>query len=435
MTAMTVNGVSGRSVLVALPAVVVLLAVGDGTLGWVRQPYLFALIGNDDTHLAQEREAGGDAKVLRLSWRDFYLAEGEVNPSYVEQKKEELRDLREKGFEVIVSPNYHDTPPWVHEKYPDPYYVNQFGERWTGTNYDNGQLSDDGDANLVFNPRLRALIESYTEEVFSELGADLWAVRLGGGRYREVTYPPDHFGGKNNLYWAYDKNAQRSATETGIGGWRPGDLSPDGQADRFLDWYLDSLVGFQNWQVSMVRGMGYSGRVMLLYPGWGIRPGDIEKATASNLDGPTPAEVNGEIQRGHDLARQVGAIEDGNALVTTTWLDAPVSGDDHQDPRYWSPVKYLSCLAEFNPAYPGLYGENTGAGSLEDIVLSADQMRWYQLTEMAWHDEGHCFRVAAPLSRTTDASLSARRRRPDYEAPGSSAADCVGEREPPRCSR
>jgi hypothetical protein len=56
------------------------------------------------------------------------------------------------------------------------------------------------------------------------------------------------------------------------------------QAGRFLDWYLNSLVDFQNWQVSMVRRAGSSGKIMLLYPGWGIRSGKIEKATATTTN-------------------------------------------------------------------------------------------------------------------------------------------------------
>ena len=355
------------------------------------QPHLFALIGNDGEHLAQERRAGVGAKVLALSWRDFYLSEGEVNTRYVEQKRRELQDLREHGFRVIASLNFHDVPPWVHRNYEDTYYVNQFDERWTGTNVSGGQLRDNGDANLVFNERLRGLVGSYTKDVFEEFGINFWAVRLGGGPAGEVAYPPARVGGGRNLYWAYDENAQRSAAEAGVAGWRPGDTSPDGQAERFLNWYLDSLVDFQSWQVNMVRGAGYSGRVMVLYPGWGIRPGQIGEATAINLSGLTAAEVNGEIQRGHDFARLVGAIEDDDVLVTTTWLDADASRDDGKDQRYWSPVKYLSTLTESSPARPGIFGENKGAGSLEDMLLAVYQMRRYDLAGMAWYDERQLF--------------------------------------------
>jgi hypothetical protein len=391
-----------RSLLVVLAALVVLPAAGcagadikfgstpdappasDGT---PRKAYMFALIGNDGEHLEQERRAGIEAKVLALSWRDFYLAEGEVNTRYVEHKREELRDLRDKGFEIILASNFHDTPPWVHENYEHTYYVNQFGERWTGINFYQGQPRDNGDANLVFNHRLRGLVGAYMKDVFREFGTDFWAVRLGGGVAGEVTYPHARFGGRSNLYWAYDDNAQRRAADAGVGGWRPGAPSQKGLAGRFLNWYLNSLVGFQNWQVDMVRAAGYSGRIIMLYPGWGIRPGQIEEATATKLDGSTPAEVNGEIQRGHDFARLVEAIQDDNVLVTTTWLDADASRDDGQDQRYWSPAKYLSALTESSAIHPKLYGENKGMGSIEDMLISAHQMRRYRLVGMAWFDE------------------------------------------------
>ena len=400
---MTRSGLIGRSVLITALAMVVLLVVGYGASSWPRQPYLFALIGNDGTHLQEERAVGIEAKVFELSWRQYYPSEGKIDTAYVRSKKAEMEELRKAGFEIILSLGYHDPPPWVHENYQNTYYVNQFGERWTGDTFDvgdgvviddtfaRGTPRDNGDANLVFNHQLRGLVVSYMDDVFTDFGTDFYAVRVGGGRYGEVTYPPNSFGRKDNLYWAYDDNAQRSAVEAGIGGWRPGDPRPNGRAGGFLEWYLDSLVDYQNWQVEALREAGYAGKAMLLYPGPGIRPGEIEEATATNLDGSTPGEADGVIQKGHDFARQVGAIEDDNVLVTTTWLDADPSGDDDQNPSEWSPVKYLSSLAGSNPTHPGLYGENTGPGSLEDMQISAYQMRRYGLIGMAWYDEEQLF--------------------------------------------
>lgn len=60
-----------RLVLVALAAFavlgVVVLARGCGVNARPRDPYLFAIIGNDGKHLQQEREACVKAKILRLS--------------------------------------------------------------------------------------------------------------------------------------------------------------------------------------------------------------------------------------------------------------------------------------------------------------------------------------------------------------------------------
>jgi hypothetical protein len=403
-----------RSVLVALAIVIVPLAVGSGARSSLcldrtsfasPNNYDFGLIGQsyDDTRLQEERDAGIETKVFELSWREYYPSEGEKDSHYVQVKRAQMEELRKAGFKIILSFGYHDTPTWVHHNYQDSYYVNQFGERWTGDTFDvgdrvvvdaavaRGTPTDNGDANLVFNYQVRGMVASYMKDVFRDFGTDFYGVRLGGGRYGEMSYPPDSFGGKDNLYWAYDENAQKSAKEAGIGGWRPGDSSPDGEAARFLYWYLDSLVDYQNWQVDTVREAGYSGRLMILYPGPGIRPGQIEEATASNLDGFTPAEANGEIQSGRDFARQVGAIEDENVLVTTTALEVDPSEDDGRDPSNWTAVKYLSSLAESNPVHPGLYGENSGSGSLEDMQISASQMQRYGLIGMAWYDEEQLF--------------------------------------------
>jgi hypothetical protein len=368
-----------------LATVALVSAAGCKLFAGSPKPYLYGVIGNDEVHLQEEREAGVKAKVFSLSWRLYYPTEGQRDDSYVHRKKEELENLRERGFKVILSLGYHDPPPWVHQNYEDTYYLNQLGERYTGTD-----SMDNGDANLVFNPELRGLVDSYLKDVFSELSTDFYAVRLGGGRYGELIYPPAYYEDESNLYWAYDANAQESADKAGIAGWRSEDPSPDGEAGRFLEWYLDSLVEYQNWQISTLRE-SYDGRVMLLYPSWGIRPGQAEEAVATALDGSTPAEQNGEVQRGLDFERQVEAIEDRAVLVTTTWLDADASGDAGGDPRYWSPVKYLSSLAKAHPLSLELYGENTGHGDRATMEFSDSQMRRYGLTGMAWYNEEQLF--------------------------------------------
>ena len=387
------TGISlGRPALILAAGVLVAaLILTAGYVLLVRQPYLFGVIGNDGVHLQEEQEAGVRAKVVEFSWREFYPSEGEKDRAYIDSKKEELAELRGAGFEIILSLGYHDTPPWVHENYQDTYYVNQQGEEWTGDTFlSDGTPIDNGDANLVFNGELRSLVGSYLRDVFSEFGDDFYAVRLGGGRYGELTYPQADFGGESNLYWAYDTNAQRSAREAGISDWRPGDSSPDGEAGAFLEWYLDYLTKYQDWQISALRE-SYDGRIMMLYPSWGIRPGQVEEAVAANLDGSTPAERNGEIQRGLDFERQVGTIEDSNVLVTTAWLDADASGDSDEDPRYWSPVHYLSSLVEGHPQDPEMYGENTGRGEASEMELSASRMREYGLAGMAWYNEDQLF--------------------------------------------
>ncbi len=380
-------------------------AIGYKLFTGSQQSYVFGVIGDDTTHLHELREADVDAKLFYLSWREFYPQEGVKDAAYIAAKKEELQVLREAGFKVILLLGIQDNPLWVHQNYPDSYYVDQYGDRYMATaSFDNGQ------ANLVFNRRLRGLVASYMRDAISEFGTDFYAIRLGGGRYGELTYPPTNWNGKTNRYWAYDRNARASSP---VPSWMPGNPSPNGEAAMFLDWYLDSLVGYQNWQISALRATGYDGKIMMLYPSWGIRPGQIPEAVATDLDGSTSAEKNGEIQRGYDFARQVRAIEDPKVILTTTWLEANFDGvaDNWHDPRHWSPVHYLASLAEKHPLALKLYGENGGEDTQEAMELSAYRMRRYGLVGMAWYNEGELFSGQYASLRDYERIIAASRSR------------------------
>jgi hypothetical protein len=347
---------------------------------------MWALIGNDGTHLSEESAAGINTKLFRLSWREYFPAANTASSTYVARKRAELSDLRSAGFAIILTLGYHDTPAWVHQNYPNSYYVNQFGQPYVG------ETIDSGDANLVFNPALRSIVDAYIARIFSDFGTDFAAVRLGGGRNGELTYPPAVWNGGSNNYWGYDANARSSSPAPR---WLPGQSSPAHEAQRFLDWYLGALVGYQTWQTATLR-KHYAGDIMMLYPGWGIRPGQIDQAVAANLNGSTSAERNGEIQRGYDYARQITAIKDPKVIVTTTWLDADAAalaapGDQSTDPRQWSPVKYLASLAAAHPLKPRLFGENTGWGSRTNMDRTAAQAIAYGLMGMMWFREDQLF--------------------------------------------
>ena len=57
----------------------------------------------------------------------------------------------------------------------------------------------------------------------------------------------------------------------------------------------------------------------MMYPSWGIRPGQIDAAVADQLAGKTSAEVNGELPRGFDFARFIHGITDPDVIVYCTW--------------------------------------------------------------------------------------------------------------------
>ncbi len=342
--------------------------------------YVFGLIG-DDTNpatLSTELAAGVRAKIVRLSWKDYLPDQSSTNATYISAKRAQLAQLRQAGLGVILDLGLQDTPSWVHQNFPDSYYVNQYGER-----YGDPAQPDQGDANLVFNPAIRLAAADYLGRVFADLGTDFQAVRLGGGRWGELTYPPASYNGRANTYWAFDTNAQRLSP---VPAWRPGQAQPNSEARAFANAYMDSLVDYQNWQVATVR-RAYTGSLMMLYPSWGIRPGELDAAVAGSLSGSSSAEINGEVQRGFDVARQIHALSDPGVVVTTTWLDADASQDAGADPRYWSPIKYLSSLAGAHPASLRKFGENTGQGTTASLGLAAAQMQRFNLMGMAWFTE------------------------------------------------
>jgi hypothetical protein len=337
----------------------------------------WGLIGNRTTASGEHRAAGLSIKVVRLSWKDLEPKEGQISTAYVSAKRIEIASLRAAGLDVIVDSGLHDTPQWMHTK-PNSYLVSQHGERWQATT--DGDLAiDKSDANLIFNPALRTIAATYLRRIGGLFGSTIHAVRIGGGRWNELGYPPPTTSTHTNSYWAYDALAQQQSP---VPGWKPGDPSPNGEAQQFYSWYLQALVDFQQWQIDSVRRT-FSGPVMVLYPGWGVRPGQAAAAVADRLRNRTPPELNAEIQRGFDWTSQVAAIKDPLVFPATTWVDARF-GSDASDATQWRPVHFLRSLAGPQAT---LWGENTGQGTPADLAFAAAQTVKYDLAGMVWFRE------------------------------------------------
>ncbi|HYM83635.1 MAG TPA: hypothetical protein VEY67_05760 [Candidatus Dormibacteraeota bacterium] len=335
----------------------------------------WAIIGNDGTHLSPERSAGLTTKVFELGWSSYETANGVFSGGYIAAKRSEAAALRAAGFTLILSLGVQYTPAWM-MSLPNAYYVDQYGTR-----YDDAS-SGSGRANLIWNEELRALEARYIARVFADLGTDWAAVRIGGGRYGELGYPVASYGTETNTYWAFDANAARSDP---VPGWKPGMASPNGEAGRFAAWYLDRLAGYATWQASTVRSH-FAGRLMVLFPSFGIRPGQLAAAVAANLSGATSPERNGEVPRGYDYARQVKALSAFSGIVlASTWLDCPYGNDASASPVDWRPIHYLTYLAA--PYGMARYGENTGQGSASVLEFTAAQARTYGLLGFAWFNE------------------------------------------------
>jgi hypothetical protein len=351
----------------------------------------WGLIGNQTQRAAEVRAAGVTTKVVRLSWKDLEPAEGQVSSSYVSAKRGEIAALRAAGLEVVLDSGLQDVPQWLHSR-PDSFLVNQYGEAYT-TATDGDLGIDKGEANLIFNPALRTLAAGYLRRIGELFGSTAYAIRIGGGRWNELGYPPSTTSSHTNAYWAFDALAQQQSP---VPGWKPGDPSPNGEARRFLAFYLGALVDFQQWQITAVRA-GFAGPLIVLYPGWGIRPGQAAAAADDNLRGRTSAEINAEVPRGFDWAGQVAAIHDPLVWPSTTWIDAQF-GSDSGDASQWRPPHYLRSLA--GPAAT-LWGESTGQGTAAALRFAAGQAAKYGFSGLVWFREEELF-AGGPYATLAD---------------------------------
>ncbi|WP_432830729.1 beta-galactosidase [Dactylosporangium sp. CA-092794] len=257
-------------------------------------------------------EGGAGLALVELRWSRAEPAPGRFDLSYLDGVRQRIGQLRAAGYAVALNPGVQNAPPWVLDQ-PGARYVDQFGQPYM----------DSDEPNLVFGLVLRPLAVRYLRQVFARIGRDFSIVRAGGGHWGELTYPArldPKTGRPEYRYYAFDVNALRADP---VPAWRPGQPSPRGESTKFLTWYLDALAAYQNWQIVALREAGYAGTVAVLYPSFGMRAGDFERAVATNLAGVSNAERNGEVQRGYDAARQIAALTDPNVVVYGTWAENP----------------------------------------------------------------------------------------------------------------
>ncbi len=365
-----------------LGTVVLVAAACAGDTGGV----LYGTVASRPENAAALHAAGLQAVTYEVYWDRLQPARDAYDEAQLERARLDLATFREAGMEVVLSLGLQYPPAWAFEV-PHSRYVNQYGEAYVGDEPGANGL------NAVFNQEIRDLQATYVAWTLEALGRDAYAVRLGWCYYGELSYPIHRYGDRVNVYWGFDDPALGRAaglpatlTPNPVPDWRPGEPSTGhASAQQFADWYLGAMTDYQNWQVVTVRAH-YDGRLAVLYPSWGVRPGQLEAAVARDLSGFTPAEQNGEIQRGHDFARHVHSLTDRQTVVYTTWVDAAdaIVDDAGVDRAGWSPVHYLAQLAEEHRLNLEVWGENTGWGTSEQMRLSFERVQAFGLTGLFW---------------------------------------------------
>lgn len=354
-------------------------------------PLQVGTLQSDPKRAPQLREAGFSLATVGLAWTRFEPHPSEVDENYVQEIRARLGLFKAAKQEVVLDFGFQYPPTWVLEM-PNSRYVNQYGTPYVET------ASGKNVANAVFNGEVRRQQDEYVALVFQKLGTDFKAVRLGWGWYGELHYPKNTFGADKNCYWGYDDLAQGKTTGLPAGiapcpvaSWKPGDPDPDKTAARqFINWYFDALQNYQNWQIQTVR-RHYKGWLTVLYPSWGLRPGQADAAMAAGLSGETPAERGGDMAEAVDYARLVGSICDKDTVLHTTWIDPKWGKDGLENPNDWTPVHYLRVLADTNPLHLKVSGENTGAADQAALERTFDRARREHLEFVLWAFESQLF--------------------------------------------
>jgi hypothetical protein len=349
----------------------------------------------DPKRSAAMSDAGAQAVVVGLSWDQSETADGQFNEKYLDHIGELVAEFRAAKKAIVLDCGVQYPPAWIFRD-PASHFVNQYGEAYTPA-----AGAGDCGVNLVFSQAMRDKYQLYVSTVFQKLGTDFAAVRLGGGRYGEQGYPINVSGGHANCYWAFDDLAQAKGSGLPLGvapcpvaGWRPGQASPGHDSARqFLNWYMESMRNYHDWQIAMTRHY-FSGPLFMLYPSiGGLRPGQLDAAIADDADGSTGAEKTGEVGRGFDTARFVAGITDPKVVVYSTWIDGFFGSDDASpDPARWSPGHFVASLAAAHqpPLLAG--GENTGEpDDLANMQLTFQRMRENHLCVMFWAFEHTLF--------------------------------------------
>ena len=401
-----------RLATVTLLAVVVLgatvvscTAPSDETDLHLDEPW-FGVLEPELDRAAELRAAGIQVVMLAVSWNSYEPEQGRGDPAYQRTVRERYADLRRAGHEVVLSPGLQCPPSWVFELDDHTRFVDQYGEPWHG---DVGQDVP----NAVFNPKVRRAQEDYLHRIADDL-ADLefFGVRASGLPDDELRYPEARAGGPPDSFWAFDHHAQAASP---VPGWKPGQPGVD-EANAFLEFYLDSLAGYGEWSVATHRAaFGASPTLMVQLGSWGVRPGDIDAAAATRLDGSSPGVSRETLQQGLDWERQLPRFAQADGVIVSgTWMDAPDQGTEVGDE---SPIRYIARLAE--PLGLGVIGENTGRNDADEMLRSVRRVVDLDLEGMMWMrgpdlftDEGYASidDYAAAIAGVREASVNGEER-------------------------
>jgi hypothetical protein len=334
---------------------------------------LYGLVGQgglreplDSTLLQAQYNAGVRVRLVELGW-DFLQPNG---PSDWSSANAQVFQQRIDAFvnsgpdvQLILDLGLQYPPSWVTTIDP---MVDQYGNSWVA------KSSNGGGANLYWSPTVRRDAQIYLQKMFTSLNfhGRLWTVRVGlhGG---ELLYPRLAHSGASDSFWAFDATAQ---AQSPVPGWRPGQPSPNGEAQRFYLWYVDNLTNTFTFMLNEIRQY-HAGYVAPVTPGAGMWDGLLSRLVKGNLYD----SGLGHTGTGNYWQRIYGMLPGANQNVMnwcSSFGDASGVNDSSMSPWDWSAAHQHAYLAQQNGRQ--IYAENPGRNAY-DTTNGADPR-----TTMAW---------------------------------------------------
>lgn len=310
--------------------------------------------------------AGIRIRTLELGWDAYETANGTFSASYISTQQAKLAAMRAAGADVILDLGLQYPPAWATAIRP---FVDQAGN-----------ISSTF-ANSIWSSTVRSAIAVYIARVFSDLGTNFLAVRLGSGSSAETLYPANS--GATKSYWAFDSDAQAASP---VPGWKPGDASPAGQATTFWTWYVGQLVSTVNYLQTQIR-LAYSGPIQQLMPGQGVRPEQVAQLISSNL---TDAAVLAS-ERGAAWDTVIAGITNkANVVVYCSSLaDGSGTNEASSDRRLWSAAHWIASNADVYGMSKA--GENPGQNNYATMQTAFSQATTYGYSPMMWAFESQLY--------------------------------------------
>jgi hypothetical protein len=333
-------------------------------------PVDIELLQPDPRQAKSYASAGVDLVTLDLGWDAYQPTATTTDRSYVAQRVAEAQAYTDAGLEVVLDLGLQYPPAWAFDLPGETRFTNQYGEQWHG-----GIGTDALDA--VWNPAARQAESRYVGLVARDFAGLVDRVRVGGLLSGEIRLPPAHAAGHVDSLWAFGEGALAASPDPK---WRPGSGTAS-QARRWLNFYMASVSEYAVWLTRTVGSAFPATPIDVLLPGWGLRPGDLNRVAAARVSTSAIESTGDDLAGGLDWPRQISALHRLALDVTavTTWLDAPSYGTAPHD---LAPVEYLAMLTR--PLTMPLSGENTGGGGQAALARVREQVNRLGLGRVTW---------------------------------------------------